>query len=611
MLMVKRFMRKNRLNIAICLLLAFVLFNSACAQNPQTGQAYVQEEALVQNSTVLLNNASFTIPLQNLATAKIASIHFTNQYASGFDSLLNKYAKVDVINGNLYNGVKNINDLSADVKWYNTLIVQLNAGDVNNANIINFITQAQKIKTVIVALFGSGDSFNKLNDVTAPVVWSQRVTPVSAFFSAQAIFGGVAITQKLKSTFTPRYATNMGFITAKTRLQYTVPEDAGINSVNLLPIDDIAREAIAAHATPGCVVLVAKDGKVIFNKAYGDHTYDTNVPDKLTDIFDIASLTKVTAMTMEVMKLYDEGKISLDATIADYIPGVKGSNKADITVRELMEHQAGLVPDIPTYEKVKPGDHSADSSAAYPTKVTDNYFLRKDYFKNVMWQDILKSPLRTRGQYVYSDVSMVIMKELSETITSTALNDYVLNNFYQPLGMKTAGFLPLYRFPLAQIVPTENDVVFRHVLLDGYVEDQTAALMGDVSGNAGLFASANDLAILYQMLLNRGTYGGEEYFKPQTVDLFTAKQSAVSRRGLGFDRWDPIADHHYPSQLASPETYGHTGYTGTCVWVDPKYNLVYVFLSNRVNPKVSDKLSSLRIRPRIQDAVYQAIQKGM
>ena len=609
--MVKRYMRKNRVNAVIVFLSAFVLFNSACAQNPPTGRAYVQEEALVQNATVLLNNADFTIPLQNLNTAKIASVHFSNQYATGFDSLLNKYAKVDAINGNLYNAPKNITDLSADLKWYNTIIVQLNSTDVNNPQIIDFITQTQKLKTVIVALFGSGDSFNKLNGVIAPIIWSQRVTPVSAYFSAQAIFGGVPITQKLTSTFTPRYTANVGFLTAKTRLQYTVPEDAGVNSINLIAIDDIAREAVAAHATPGCVVLVAKDGKVIFNKSYGYHTYDNQLPDKITDIFDIASLTKVTATTMEVMKLYDEGRISLDSTIGDYIPGVRNSNKSDITVRELMEHQAGLVADIPTYEKLKPSDHSIDSSAAYSTKVSDNYFLRKNYFKDVMWQDILKSPLRTRGQYVYSDVSMVLMKEIVETITSIPLNDYVLQQFYQPLGMKTAGFLPLYRFPASQIVPTEQDAVFRHTLLDGYTEDQTAALMGNVSGNAGIFASANDLSILYQMLLNRGTYGGVQYIKPQTVDLFTAKQSAVSRRGLGFDRWDPLEDHHYPSKLASPQTYGHTGYTGTCVWVDPKYNLVYIFLSNRVNPTVGSKLSSLNIRPRIQDAVYEAIQKGL
>jgi len=610
MLMVKKFMRKNKWN-GILVLLTFILFNSACAQTPSAGNAYVTEENAVQNSMVLLNNASFLIPLQNLDVLKIASVHFSNPYATSFDSLLNKYARVDVFNGNDYTGPKTINNLSTDLKWYNTIIVQLNAADVNNPQIIDFITQNQKLKNVIVALFGSGSSLSSLNGVTSPIIWTERVSPVAAFVSAQAIFGGIAITQKLTSSYSPRYSVNMGFLTDKVRLQYTVPEDAGINSNNLFAIDDIVREAIAEHATPGCVVLVAKDGKVIFNKAYGYHTYDNLATDKLTDLFDLASLTKVTATTMEVMRLYEQDKLALDSTIGDYLPVARGTNKSDIRVRELLAHQAGLVGDVPTYERLKPSDHSIDSSAAYPTKIVDNYFLRKDYFKDALMPEILNSPLRTRGQYVYSDLSMVFMKEIVETITSQPMNDYVLQQFYAPLGMQTAGFLPLYRFPVARIIPTENDQIFRHTLLDGYVEDQTAALCGGVSGNAGLYADANDLAILYQTILNRGTYGGAQYFKPSTIDLFTAKQSDVSRRGLGFDRWDPDADHHYPSQLASPQSYGHTGYTGTCVWVDPKYNLVYVFLSNRVNPKVSEKLSSLRIRPRIQDAVYEAIAKGL
>jgi CubicO group peptidase (beta-lactamase class C family) len=604
-------MKENRRNYTTLILLLFVLLHSACAQTPSAGNAYVKEENLVQGSTVLLNNASFLVPLQNLNTLKIASIHFSSQYAPQFDSLLNKYSKVDVFNGTDYSGVKNINNLTSDLKWYNTLIIQLNNSDVNNPQIISFISQNQKLKNVVIALFGDGNSLSRLNDITAPVIWVQRVSPVSAFFCAQAIFGGVAITHKLAGTYSARYGINMGFLTDKIRLQYTVPEDAGINSINLLPIDNIAHEAIANHAAPGCVVLVAKDGKVIFYKAYGYHTYDDLMPDKLNDIFDLASVTKVTATTMAVMHLTEEGKLNMDSTMGDYIPLARSTNKNDIRLRELMEHQGGLIPDIPTYEKLKPADHSLDSSAAYPTKIVDNYYLRKDYFKDIMWPEILNSPLPNRGKYVYSDLSMVIMKEIVETVTATPLNVYVQQQFYDPLGMQSAGFLPLYRFKPAQIVPTEQDQVFRHTLLDGYVEDQTAALMGGVSGNAGLYASANDLAILYQMLLNKGSYGGIEYFKPQTVDLFTAKQSDVSRRGLGFDHWGPIPESHYPSELASPQTYGHTGYTGTCVWVDPKYNLVYVFLSNRVNPTVTNKLSSSNIRPRIQDAVYQAIQKGL
>ena len=606
-------MLRNRWRLSpIIVLTGFILFNSACAQNPPfTGQAYVNEEKLVEKSTVLLNNASYLIPLQNLEQLKVASIHFSHVYARNFDSLLNKYTKVTSYNGSDYTGMKSLDDLSSDLKFYNTLVVQVNDADLNNPLLLNFINTNQKVKNVIVALFGTSVGLAKLTNTAVPVISCQRVNPVSAFYSAQAIFGGVAITQKLTRYVSPVYNTGMGFITNKTRLQYTVPEDAGISTASLTGIDNIAMEAMQEQATPGCVVLVARDGKVIFNKAYGYHTYSKTMPDKLTDIFDVASMTKISATTMEAMQLTDQGKLNVDSTLGYYLPQARKTNKNDLTVREVLEHQAGLIPDIPTFDKVKPTDHTSDSSAFYPTKVNENYFLRKDYFKDVMWPDMLNSPVKTRGQYVYSDLSMCIMQQVEETVTATPLNVYVQKQFYDPLGMQTAGFLPLYRFPADQIIPTEDDKKDRHALLDGYVHDPTAALMGGVAGHAGLFASANDLAILYQMMLNRGTYGGVEYIKPATVEKFTAKQSNVSRRGLGFDRWDPVPDHHYPSKLASTEAYGHTGFTGTCVWVDPKYNLVYIFLSNRVHPNVSSKLSSLNIRPRIQDVIYEAIQKGM
>lgn len=605
-------MIENKWRFYTLILFGFILFNSACAQNPPfTGQAYVVEEKLDEQSTVLLNNGAYLIPLQNLDKQRIASIHFTNTYAANFDSLLNKYAKVVTFNGNEYTGIKSTDDLSSDLKLYNTLIVQLNETDLSNPLIISFINSNQKIKNVIVALFGSSNALVKLNNVSAPIIWASRTTPVSAFFCAQAIFGGVSITQKLNKTLSPVYKANMGFTTSKTRLQYTVPEDAGINADNLINIDNIAAEAILNQATPGCVVLVAKDGKVIFNKAYGYHTYDKTLPDKLTDIFDVASMTKISATTMESMQLYDQGKLNLDSTVGYYLPLARKTNKNDLRVREVLEHQAGLIPDIPTLTAIVPTDYSSDSSAAFPTKVNEGYYLRKNYFKDVMWPEMLNSPVKTRGQYVYSDLSMCFMQQIIETLTTIPENVYVQQQFYNPLGMQNAGFLPLFRFPPTQIIPTENDQVYRHALLVGYVHDPTAALMGGVAGHAGLFANANDIAILYQMMLNRGSYGGVLYIKPETVDLFTAKQSDVSRRGLGFDRWDPIADHHYPSELASPRAYGHTGFTGTCVWVDPQYNLVYVFLSNRVNPDIGSKLGSLNIRPRIQDVVYQAIQKGM
>jgi CubicO group peptidase (beta-lactamase class C family) len=610
--MARRFMQKSRLVIYTFILSGFVLFQSACGQNPPfTGQAFVTEEKLAAQSTFLLNNAAYVVPLQNLEQAKIASIHFSNLYAAEFDSLANKYTKVTPFNGSNYTGIKDFDDLSADLKWYSTLVVQLNDADLNNPRVIDFINSNQKVKTVIIALFGSEDALVKLTNLAVPVIWTERISPVSAFYSAEALFGGVALTQKLAKGISQLYLKGMGFTTSQIRLQYTVPEAVGINSDNLAGIDNIAAEAIMNQATPGCVVLVAKDGKVIFNKAYGYHTYDKSIPEKLTDIFDLASMTKISATTMETMLLYDQGKLNLDGTAGDYLPDTRKTNKKDLRVREILEHQAGLIPDIPTLEAIKPIDHSPDSSAAYPTKVNENYYLRKDYFKEVMWPKMLNSPLKTRGQYVYSDLSMCFMQQIVEALTSVPENVFVKQQLYNPLGMQTAGFLPLYRFPADRIVPTENDPVYRHALLDGYVHDPTAALMGGVAGHAGLFADGNDIAILYQMMLNRGNYGGVQYIKPETVDLFTAQQSAVSRRGLGFDRWDPDTTRHYPSKLASPQTYGHTGFTGTCVWVDPKYNLVYIFLSNRVNPVVSNKLGNLNIRPRIHDVVYEAIEKGL
>lgn len=307
------------------------------------------------------------------------------------------------------------------------------------------------------------------------------------------------------------------------------------------------------------------------------------------------------------MRLYEQQKLDLNASIGEYFPEAKHTNKEFIPLKEVMLHQAGFINlDFPSY--LKSQDHSPDSSYSYPVKVADNYFVRRNYYQEAMLPKMLNSPIKTRGQYVYSDISMYMMKEVVEHQAGKPLDQYVLNEFYSPLGMRTAGFNPRQRFEREKIVPTEQDNYFRKTLLQGYVHDQGAALVSGVSGHAGLFASANDLAILNQVLLNGGKYGGVEYFKPETVDLFTSRQSGVSRRGLGFDRGDGGT---YPSSLASAGTYGHTGYTGTCVWVDPKNDLIYIFLSNRINPSVSNKLNSLRIRPRIQDAIYDAISRGI
>ncbi|ACU02703.1 serine hydrolase domain-containing protein [Pedobacter heparinus] len=603
-------MKKNNL-FGLMTISFMVLFRlSACAQDHRQNEQQLAALNKISNNTILLNNHNNIIPLLDLEKKTIASVNLGFGSQQVFDSLLNKYAKVASYSSADYQTQTTLNSLEDDLKYFNTVVVTIPSTATGDARNLGFIRSLTKNKQVIVCLLGEGRSLTAFDDLKAPLIWTDQNTPLAAMVLPQVIFGGIGVSKKLVASYSPKYIGGSGFTTVATRLKYTVPEDAGVNSNNLKEIDKIAEEAIRERATPGMVVLVAKDGKVIFNKAYGHHTYDKLQPNRLTDIFDLASMTKITATTMECMKLSDEGKLSMDSTLGSYVALARPTDKNSLTVRELLLHQAGLIPDIQTFGKVKPSDHSRDSSASFPTKVNENYYLRKNYFKEVMQPDMLNSPLRTRGKYVYSDVGMCLLQQIVETITSEPENLYVDEHFYKPLGMQTTGFLPLKRFSPDQIIPTENDKD-RNALLDGYVHDPTAALMGGVAGHAGLFGNANDIAIIYQMMLNKGSYGGKEYIKRPTVELFTSKQSTISRRGLGFDRWDPDLTKTYPSALASPQTYGHTGYTGTCVWVDPVRGLVYIFLSNRVNPVVSEKLGTLKIRGRIQDAVNKAIDTGI
>ena len=603
-------MYKNNLvqTITVCLL-AISTF-SACAQDHQRNEDLLKVNTNILQHTVLLNNQQNIIPLTSLEKKNIASVSLGFSFQNISDSLLNKYAKVTSFSAAKYENAPELLKLEDDLKFFNTIIISIQDLGTTQPKYINFINSLAKTKSVIVALYGQQTNLVPFDSLSAPIIWTQDKSIQSATLIPQMIFGGIAASNKLTRNISGKYLAGSGYTTVVTRLKYTVPEDAGVNSDNLREIDNITAEAIAARAAPGMVVLVAKDGKVIFNKAYGTHTYG-GPQDKVTDIFDLASITKITATTPMVMRLIEQNKLKLDTNIGAYIALARPTAMNEIPVRDVMLHQAGFIPYIAFHDGVKATDHSPDSSAAYPTKVADGYFIRKDYFKDVMWPQMLNAPIRTRGKYVYSDISMYVMKDIVEQISGEPLNIYTAENFYAPLGMQTAGFLPRNRFSRDQIIPTEDDTYFRKTLLVGYVHDQGAALVGGVSGHAGLFASTNDMAIMYQMFLNKGTYGGQTYFKPGTVENFTAQQSNVSRRGLGFDRWDPNLAKKYPSSTASSQTYGHTGYTGTAVWVDPARGLVYIFLSNRVNPSVTNKLVSMGIRSRIQDVINKAIDQGM
>jgi beta-N-acetylhexosaminidase len=386
----------------------------------------------------------------------------------------------------------------------------------------------------------------------------------------------------------------------------------------LSAIDSIATDAIAKKAFPGCVVLAVHKGEIIYHKAFGNYTYDPSPAMSPESIFDLASVTKISATTVSVMKLYEEGKLDLKKHLGDYLPWVKGTDKANLQIEDILLHQAGLVPFIAFYKETidsatgipKPAIYSDKPKPGFTVRVAEGIYLRNDW-QDTLFSRILKSPLGPKNKYVYSDNDFIFLGKIVEQLSGMTLDEYVQKTFYKPISMVSTGFKPRNRFGAGQMVPTETEKHFRRQTTQGDVHDEGASLFGGVAGHAGLFSNAYDLSMLYEMLLDGGMFNGVRYLKSSTVKYFTAYHSDVSRRGFGFDK--PEKDNAtrkepYPSEKASPQAFGHTGFTGTCVWVDPKYDLVYIFLSNRVYPtRDNPKLSQMMIRGKIQDAIYTAI----
>ncbi len=415
------------------------------------------------------------------------------------------------------------------------------------------------------------------------------------------------------------YKAGAGILPANHVLPAADPMTLGLDPQKLDKIDSVCKEAIDKQAAPGCVVLVAKDGKIAYEKAFGYMSYDKTEPVYTESIYDMASCTKICATTMAVMKLYDEGKLDLQKTLGDYLPWVRGSNKESLRIFDVLLHQARLNAFIPFYKETidstrqgipLPGIYAAKPDSTHGIRVAENMYIRNDW-EDTLYKRILDSKLGPSDKYVYSDNDFIFMGKIVEAISGMPLDEYVRKTYYDPLGMSSTGFKPRERFPLGRIAPTALEPIFRQQQIRGDVHDPGAAMFGGVAGHAGLFSDAYDLAILEQMLLNGGRINGHTFLKKETIDYFTAYHSNISRRGLGFDK--PEKDNAtrkepYPCLSASPQTFGHTGFTGTCVWVDPKYDLIFIFLSNRVNPvEANPRLSSLSIRGRIQEAVYQAM----
>lgn len=413
-----------------------------------------------------------------------------------------------------------------------------------------------------------------------------------------------------------------GKIKATGKLPVTVAENLPFGSGDtkiqkLAAIDSLVMDAIKKKAIPGCQVLVAKDNKIVFNKAYGNTAGEGSSPVTLGTYYDLASVTKVSATTVSIMKLVEEGKVDIDKTIGDYLPWVKGNAKAKITLKDLLLHQAGLFPYIKFYESLLqkngsylPGLISNQKDNTHHQFISPNKWLI-DSWSDTIQNQILRSPVTEAGKYVYSDNDFIFLGKIVEKVSGMNLNEYTQKTFYKPLGMASTGFLPLEKTSLDNIAATEVDDYFRHELIRGSVHDEGASTMGGIAGHAGLYSNASDLAKLYLMLLNNGVWEGQHYLQANTIAHFTAYQNE-SRRGLGFDkpeknnksRKDP-----YPSVSPSLTTFGHTGFTGTCVWADPENGILYIFLGNRVYPTRESKVfNGLNLRPNIQEAIYNAFK---
>lgn len=568
---------------------------------------------LVERAITIVRDEQAILPVKELDQS-FASLSIGDTGITEFSVYLSKYVPVARHTTN-----RDTAELYSTLKKYDVIIASIYPNGDSLGNEYTHLLQRLSLhKKVITVLFDSPARISNLENLPV-IVQAYSSEPDVQRITAQTIFGALPANGKLPVSITPSLQQGLGIETASLkRIGYAPPEMVGINSHTLDKITRIATEALDEKATPGCQVLVARKGKVIYDHVFGWQLYDQKNPITDQSIYDLASLTKVTATLPVSMFLYEKGLLDIYKKASYYLPELDSTNKKDLIVKDVLTHQAGLIPFIPFWiQTVKdsvlmPEYYSHERSEAYPLQIAPTVFGIKS-LPDSLWKWSIQSQLRPKAArtpytYTYSDIGLYIMHHINEKLINQPQQDFLRQNLYDPLGATTMGYLPLERFDAARIVPTENDKLFRRELLVGTVHDEGAAMLGGLAGHAGNFSSANDLLKLGQMLLQKGYYGGYQYYKPETVEYFTAKQFDTSRRGLGWDK--PVqSDWVSPTSiLASPKTFGHTGFTGTCMWIDPEFDLVFIFLSNRVYPtRNNNKLSSLNIRSRMQDVIYQSV----
>jgi CubicO group peptidase (beta-lactamase class C family) len=476
-----------------------------------------------------------------------------------------------------------------------------------------------KRQALITVIFGNPyvlESFGNIDDTKAIIVGYQD-TENTQEAAAQLIFGGIQPTGKLPVRASAQFLAGFGLSYNKAiRLRHVMPEEIGISSEKLNEIDEIAKDGIRKKVFPGCQILAIKDGAVFYNKSFGHHTYAAKRLVKNTDLYDLASITKIAATTISLIKLSHEGYVDLDKTLHDYLPEIVDSTAYEkMVLREMLAHQAGLFPWIPFYTKTLDNGawnehiYQRDSTFEFGQKVAKDMYIKTQY-DTIMLKEITEKAL-IKKRYKYSDLGYYFMKAIIEKESQTKLDEYVQTHFYQKMGLNRIGYHPLYRFSKKEITPTEDDKIFRKQLIWGDVHDPGAAMQGGVGGHAGLFSNALDLGTLMYMLINNGEYAGLNILDPVQIEEFTKCQFCPSnRRGAGFDKPVRSLEGGPTCDKVSLSSFGHSGFTGTITWADPANGVVYVFLSNRVYPDAENwKITSENTRTRIQDIIYQSIAK--
>lgn len=585
-----------------------------------TAQDSLLYAQLIENAVTLIKNEDHIVPITDLNERKIAYVPIGNSSGASFYERLQKYTRVDRVEA------PSIEALLERLKRYDMVIVGAHKPNDNPWQSYKFTDSekeriariAEVYPTVLSVLASPYAVLDIPTQHLKGILVGYQNSKMGQEKTADVLFGSIAAKGKLPVSIGKEFPVGTQLKTQSiNRLSYGLPESVGMDSKKLLRVDSLAHYAIAHKMTPGMQIVVARKGRVIFEKSYGYHTYKEEKPVSNDDLYDLASMTKVLASLPLIMKLEEDGKLSLNTTLGELLPYLKGTNKADIPLKKVLSHYARLKDWIPFYKKTL-DDKGRPSSEYYrfqrdsvfSIEVARDLYLRRDY-PDTIYKEIAESKLEPKIEYRYSDFPFYLAKRFLKRFYGQDIDQLVQTYFYQSMGANHLGYLPLQHFDKSQIIPTDDDDFFRMQTLQGYVDDEGTAMLGGVSGHAGLFGNANDVAKMAQMYLNEGYYGGIQYLQPKTVKKFTQCEycSEGVHRTAGFQTPRDTPGPDIPFRGISLKSYGHTGFTGTVVWIDPKEEMVYVLLSNRVYPsRDNTDFQDENIRTRIQKMIYQAIE---